>query len=70
MAITSARNIAAVADLFARNHMPCKASRGARMAPAAMRELMQGLEMEAAAWIYASDYLLQRAGAWDLCQKW
>ena len=39
------------------------------MAPAAVRELLQGLEMEAAAWIYASDYRAARAGAWELCQK-
>ena len=39
------------------------------MAPAAVRELLQGLEMEAAAWKYASDYRAARAGAWELCQK-
>ena len=39
------------------------------MAPAAMRELLQGLEMEAAAWICASEYFRQRTGAWERCQK-
>ena len=39
------------------------------MAPAAVRELLQGLEMEAPAWIYASKYFRQHAGAWELCQK-
>ena len=34
------------------------------MAPAAMRELLQGLEMEAAAWIYAREYRRHTATRW------
>ena len=34
------------------------------MAPAAVRELLQGLEMEAAAWIYAREYRRHTATRW------
>ena len=39
------------------------------MARAAMRELMQGLEMEAAAWIYAPVIILGNALARGSCVK-
>ena len=42
-------------------------SRGAGVAPAAVREVLQGLEMEAAAWICASEYRRACAGVSEQC---